>query len=501
MIPFGPWVPDMSKIGPEQLRVARNVIPRDAGTYSPWSGFTQWATNAMDARARGMFGARATDGSAYIFGGTAAKLWENHTGGTLADVTNVGGAYTTGDEQFWYFTQYGDTIIATNYADNIQSYVMGTSSNFADLAGSPPRAYYATTWRDFLVVAHTYDATDGERANRVWWSENGVITSWPTVGTAEAEAAESGLRDLPKGGRITGLAGATGGADGVVFTQETIYRADYIGPTETWQINDIENARGTNYPNAIVPFSNMIAYCSNEGLFVFDGTRSEPIGAHKIDKTFFRDFDSKYPERLYGAVDTVNKLVIWLYPRQTATIAGTPERALAWCYVDGRFSEIEIDAHTVASVYTPQVYLDDLDNFGNLDTLAFPLDSRVWRGGSPLLAFFDHNHKLMFPTGDTLEATLETGEVLNANGRRSFVGPIRVNVDAATGVSARVGTRDEQDKNDENITYSSYTTRGRDGRNAQRVVGRHVRFGVKIDAATTWDKATGIDVSLVDAGT
>ena len=99
-----------------------------------------------------------------LFAGGATKLFKfNPTTTGLADVSKVGGY--SGAER-WSFVQFGDTLLATNNNQIIQAWTIGTSTLFADLSATAPKAKYITVVRDFVVAAYI----DTE-ANKVNWSD------------------------------------------------------------------------------------------------------------------------------------------------------------------------------------------------------------------------------------------------------------------------------------------------------------------------------------------
>ena len=71
-----------------------------------------------------------------------------------------GGGYnnstTENARDFWSFCQFGNRVIATNFAYNIQSFVEGTSTAFADLVSL--KAKYVAVIRDFVFAGYTNES-------------------------------------------------------------------------------------------------------------------------------------------------------------------------------------------------------------------------------------------------------------------------------------------------------------------------------------------------------
>ena len=158
IIEYGEWAPDLPDPFQPGLTKAQNVIALDRG-YTYIRNQETASSNGLDARLRGAI--TTQNGSTIIdFLGNASKLYSHSTHtGALSDVSKVGGYSTS---LWWDFAQYGKYVIAVNGgtsgADNPQVWELGTSSAFADLGGSPPKAETIAVVRDFVVMGHTYDA-------------------------------------------------------------------------------------------------------------------------------------------------------------------------------------------------------------------------------------------------------------------------------------------------------------------------------------------------------
>lgn len=494
-IPFGEWLPDQPAVGHMQLRVARNIIARDNASYAPFAGFTPTFT-AFPGRCTGVAAVRQPDEIIALFAGTDTALFHTTTGPDWDDVSRLAGYGSLGGH--WRFANLNFRVFATNFVDEIQTWLIGTSTEFADLAVAAPKARYMNTWfPGFLVVGNTDDAVDGARPNRVWWPAFGDPTDWPVPGSADAQAKQSDFRDLHKGGAITGITGPVGGAAGAVFCREAIYRVDYEGPPTIFRIVDVETDRGTDAPNSIVSVGNAVFYLGNNGFYRFDGAGSVPIGTQKVDKTFWRTADGGFPDRVYGVSDPINKIVMWAYPENG--MAGTPSRIIAFNWDTGRWTEAMMNLDILSQFYTPSYTIDNIDSFGDLETITPDFDSRAWLGGSQSLVGVDASHRLGFFNGANLEATIETGDYAAENGRKTYIGRVRPYVDGGT-VTIRSGTRDEQDEDDQNIVYSDYVASENDGTHLIRTRGRYSRIGMKIAAGGEWDHANGVDVMGRDGG-
>ena len=131
-------------------------------TISGVGGMTQlngntYVITVIDANSFSLDGVNSTAYGTYTSGGSAA------TYKYLQDVSR-GTAYSATTQ--WRFAQFGKVLIAANGLDKLQSWTLGTSTGFADLAAAAPTAQFVTTVRDFVVAGKTTSY-----ANRVSWGQ------------------------------------------------------------------------------------------------------------------------------------------------------------------------------------------------------------------------------------------------------------------------------------------------------------------------------------------
>ena len=422
--------------------------------------------------------------SAYVSGGTAQHV-------------NV---YSVATDERWNFVQFGERIIAASIANNLQSYVMNSSSAFADLSGTAPKARYIARVRDqFVMVANTVDGTYGSVPQRVWWPAIGDPTTWPTPGTSTAAQVQSDYRDLlGDGGANQGIVGGLAGADIAVVQERAIWRGMYIGPPVIFSFTVVESARGTPAPGSIVSVGPVMFYLADDGFYSFDGMQSTPIGHQKVDKFFWSDVDQNYLYRITAAVDPLNKLIYWAYPGPQNS-GGTPNRVMIYNYGLNRWSHCDqysvelMVSRSLSTGYT----LDQLDPFGTLETLPFSLDSRVWTGGKLQLAAFDTSHKMGFFSGSTLGATLETSEGnMNDKGQAHVV-----RVWPMVDTSAATITVGRRNRIADAVTWGTPTAMtSSTGSCSLRSTATFHRARVSIPAGTVWTHAQGVQLDWRPSG-
>lgn len=485
-VPFGEWHPDISDYRNPGCTVANGVRPIVEG-YGPMPALTTVSSNAMDAQVRGGGVASDSAGNTFIYSGDAAKLY-SLVSNAFVDVSK-GGGYTGAEDSEWEFALFGSTMVATNFSDAVQGITLGASA-YSDLFTSTlkPKARHVDVVRDFLVLGNTNDSTDGAMPNRVWWSGiNDATDMDPDAQT------QSDYQDFPDGGWVQRVVG--GVEFGLVLQERQIQRMTYAGSPLVFRFDAIDRRRGTPIPNSVVSNGRMTFFISEEGFFVNDGQRSQPIGHGKVDKTFWAQFDTQYISRVSTAVDPVNKLIMWAFPG-TGNTAGAPNKIYFYNWADDRWSEADIDAHLLLRSLSQGYTLDGLDAVStDLDALGFSLDSRAWTGGEFTLAAFDQSDQYATFTGANVAATVETTE-FDVGGRRSLINNLRPLVDGGT-VTCAVASKPRL------LDTSTFGSAGSMNTNGDVPIlseGRYHKVRTSIAASGTWNKALGVDVKAAAVG-
>ena len=155
MIEFGELFADLpTYANPGAIKVD-GVIPAKVG-YRGFPNFAERSTNALGSTAVGLFTAFSSTGSTNYAGDTT-KLYQYDSSQAFNDKSKAGNysnSTTENDRDFWSFTQFGNRVIATNYADPIQYFDETSSSLFTDLI-STIHAKYLATVRDFVFAGYT----------------------------------------------------------------------------------------------------------------------------------------------------------------------------------------------------------------------------------------------------------------------------------------------------------------------------------------------------------
>ena len=406
---------------------ALNVIPR-SDSYGPLPSFSTQG-DAMAERVQGACIARGVGGQIAQFAGTATKLYRWDANGLAwTDVSSA--AYATPSDGHWSFCQFGDFVIADNGFDVPQVFAIGSSSVFADLAGSPPVFRSMATVRDFV-----FGGAEAGFSNRVRWSGFNDHTQW-----TQSQTTQSDLQDLPDGGKVMSI---IGGEYAIIIQERNIQRATYANLPLIWQFDKIAQGIGTPYENATTRYEDLIFFISADGFQMLSGGQQlTPIGKNVADKFFLNDVNSSFLDRVTNAVDPINKLVVWSYP-STASADGTPDKGLIYNWPDNKWARLEQPLEIIHSAVSQAGFtLDQLDVFGSLDSLSRSLDSAFWVGaGRPSLAGFSVDHKIGFFNGQFMAATVDTTELQPSPGYRSQINYLRPMIEGDPLPTIQIGHR------------------------------------------------------------
>jgi hypothetical protein len=470
-INFTEWLPDQPGVA-GVMTEAKNVYPVANG-YSALP-LEANLSNAASENLNNIFAAKKNSLS-FLFASGATKLFKfNPADNDLDDVSKVGGYSTASGERF-YFTQFGNVVIAANGANKLQGWTLGTSTAFADLAAAAPTARYATVVRDFVVAAN-----ESSNPNRVYWSDINDETDW-TSGTG----SQSDTQDIADGGDVMGI---TGGEFGLILMERSIVRMSYIGSPFFFQFDSIARGLGCITPNSVGQYASVTYFLSDDGFYSCDGQAVKPIGSEKVDKFFFNDVNLNKLSEMSVAVDPLKKLVIWNYTDNFAT-----KKQLIFNITLGRWSYAETTANFINNVYTPSTSLEALDLFGTMDSLGISLDSRQWAGGALLLAGVTTNKAISF-TGSRKTASLITGDfaVTNAQSLVTLAKPIIDGGSGTVAIASRLNL-------DDSLTFSTAVAADAENRVGLRSSGRYHR--IKTVPTGTWNFALAVDVDIAQQGT
>lgn len=491
-VPLADWTPDAAPFGTSGMQAAKNTYPRSDGADGPLKAQFN-VSDALATQCKGAIATRATDGTTFFAAGTTTKLyvlsgasWTDKSGAATFAVPSTG---------HWQFAQFGDRLLATNFADEIQSWTIGGAGNFATLNAAAPLAkYIATVEPGFVVLGHYSDRSVVPTG--LWWGAINDATSWPTPGTAAAQAAQSDNQQLASATGVTGIVPAIGGAQAVVFCADAIYRMEYVGGLIIFQIRPQEQGRGCIAPNSLARVGARAFFLSEDGFCVFDGVEVRRIGFGRVDRFFWATVDQAQLERVYAAVDFDKDCIVWAFPDSGAS-SGNPNRWLVYNYLTDRWrygDDADLTITYMLPARTAGYTVETADTLvTNADAnTTITVDSPVWAGGRRFFGGFSSTHRLVSFEGATLAARLETADA-SMDGRRVFVSGVRPNTDAAS-YTAGIGYRDLLSAA---VSYTTPTLRSSaTGICPQRLSTRFARARIDMAAGDTWTYLSGAEVDF-----
>jgi len=484
-VPFGEWLPDQ----PEHLNPGANVATNvyyALNSYKRFPSLVNYSSNNISADSRGAGSFRDNAGNVYNFVAKNTDIYQLDGG----SFTSRKGSLTGGNTDYFTFTQFGNYVIASNGVDAPQYYLMGTSTNFANLSaiatsGTVPTFRVSGVIRDFLVTGN-----QSSNQNRIQWSGINDITTWQS-GTKQADQ-----QDLPgSGGEIVHI---TSGEIGYVFRQNQIIRMDYVGGATVFRLSVISPNRGAVYGRTVCQDNRRVFFYADDGFFEINGDNVISIGAEKVNRFFDIDLNKGFSDRICAAVDPFNQLALWLYPsaNNTSNTTGICDRILIYNYATKKWSLAEANASTIFSQFVGAYTVELMDLISqNLDQINISLDTDFWSGGQLFLGAIDSDYKAAIFSGTANEGEIETSEVELFPGFRSSIQSIRPIVDAEATVTIKT-----RDRLADNVTTSSEISMNNTGINPVRQSGRYVKINIKTPSGVVWNHAQGIDLIASKSG-
>jgi hypothetical protein len=464
--------------------VATNVY-HALGSYKRFPSLVSYSgssTTAKDARGAGSF--RDNSNAVFNFVATNTNLYQLASG----VFTSRKASLTGESDDFWTFTQFGEYVIASNGVDAVQYYLMGTSTNFADLtaiqtAGTCPVFRVSGVIRDFLVVGNIVGAT-----NRIQWSGINDISVWT--------GKQSDYQDLPgSGGKVVAV---TSGEVGYVFRQNQIIRMDYVGGATVFRLSVISPNRGAMYGKTVTQDNRRVFFYADDGFYEIQGDNVQGIGVEKVNRFFDLDLNKAFSDRIVAATDPFNTLAMWLYPsvNNTANTTGICDRLIIYNYSTQKWSLAKVNASQIFSQFLGAYTVELMDIISeNLENINASLDTDYWSGGQMFLGGIDSTFKAAIFSGTSNECEIETAEIEGFPGARTNITGVRPIVDAAATVTVKT-----REKLSDDVTESSSSSMVTSGINPVRQSGRYIRANIKIASGTTFNHAQGIDLVASKAG-
>ena len=447
VVPFAEYRPDSSDINAEHTQVLSNVIPRSDG-YGPFPGLEAFS-GALGDTCRGFFCAYRTDGSVLIFAATASKIYTlNSTYQGWTDVSKNGGLYTDcPTDGHWSFAQFNNFVIAVQRNCSPQVFNITSSTEFADLAGSPPMAGGVAIVNRFVVL---FDLAD--YPYRIQWSGLNATTTW-TSGTNYSD-----FQDMSDGGRVRGVAG---GEFGLILQEQVTRRMIYQpGSSVVFTIEKIENSRGILAQYSLCQASNRIFYLSPAGFAEATGDGAiSPIGAERVDRTILGDgntagdLDTNELQMCLAAPDPARNIVLFVYKSRTGN-DGQFDKGLVYNYLLKRWAPVEFSGEFIGPTARPGTTLESLDYITDYEAITNAADNG---SGGIRITVADAT---AWVTGDVLAIQDVTGTTeANGNWTITYVDDQNIDLDGSTFTNAYTGGGIVGGSMDElTVSFDDYTS-------------------------------------------
>jgi len=547
-IKFGPWRPDQIGVNSQFMRNVNNCTPADEGFDAIGKLFPQ--TDALPDEPNGAAAIIDETGNGFFTAGTKTDLYRL-VDGAWVEVTRGSGDYTLQTLDKWRFAGYNQDIFATSFAEPLQQYTIGTSTEYDDAVateGAIPQAKYIANFGPFLVLGNINTVANGARLVR--WSAINDPLGW-----LDGEN-QAGFQGFTEGGPVTGL---VSGEIGFVLLQDKVWQFTYQpGSPLVFQIDEIENQRGCVAPDSLVHTGRLTFFYSYEGFLELQPGATQNIGSEKINEWFSDNVRPDQVTFIKGAADPLNTRVFWAFvsnnnaglipdkiiiydwQHKEWSKAGIVVKEVVSTIAQGRTldslddldpilaGKTDSGSWTDATAYTTDEYVvDDSSTYlcisnhtsdsttkpgytaqgvdwetvwvdaGNLDALPASLDSPQWTGGSKFISVFDQDNRLSTLTGETLEAVFETNDIsFNVEGR-AFVGHMVPKANEATNVFGQACVREQLTGS---VDLGEENSLEFDGTIPIHKSGKFIRTKLRIPEGAEFTRVSGFDLELEKDG-
>lgn len=240
-------------------------------------------------------------------GSNRGKLYEVSTTDWTDVTRGSGGDYTATADVRWTFAEYNDRVFAAQKSVTIQG---STGGEFTAVAGGAPAAAVVVNVLDFVMAFNTNEATYGDSPNRWWCCAAGDPDSW--TANIATQATTGLLTDSP--GRV--IAASRLGSNVVAYKNTSMYFGQYVNAPAVWGWRLVPGeGLGTWSPYSLVDVEGVgHLFIGYNNIFIFDGSRAQPIGDNRVAEYFFDDLDYAKAQLIVGFHDQPRFNVYWWYP-------------------------------------------------------------------------------------------------------------------------------------------------------------------------------------------
>ena len=399
MTPFQGFMPDADPTTPGVITDVTNMVPTIRGSYVGASSGADVGMDALAAAALSAVVVTNLTGTNRLFAGTTTKLYEKSV--TAWDDVSRVAAYGATTTNPWRFAQFGNTTLAVNKTDQIQSISSGT--DFANLTA--PSASLMCVNKGFVIVADTNNggaaATYGDSPDRWWCSAYMDETDWVISVTTQCTTGR--IVDTP--GAIKALRAL--GDYVIAYKATSLYVGSYQDAPTVWAFDLVSSEVGCSSQEAIVEVNNSHYFVGDDDFYRYaPGNLPQAVGA-PVKEWFFSRCDPAYKGRIRAAHDRVNALIYWFYPPIGSS--GSLTACVVYNYQSNRWGVADKSIECVTE-YVSGGYTYASLPFGTYDTWPeIPYDSPFWDANSKYVAYVGTDHKIYSMTAASSSSSLTTG--------------------------------------------------------------------------------------------
>lgn len=383
-IPAGAWRPDEKALRNPGLRRAYGVLPFGDSSYLVAPGFTRGNSSLLAGdHPLGSFIHTNLNGDFFYYG-DSAQLYEINML-PMSETPRGSGVYDfggIGSGDMWWFTAYGDNVVATNFYDPVQ-YVSSPPGPFSAMITSTfkPQFRFSFPLRQnlfgcYCFLPSTYDGlAAGTHEWLVVWSQNDNLR---VFGSESVDPSQVGAGYQPLGNDLGPITAAFGAGEyGLIFQKGGITRVE--GPP--YEFRTIDRDDSSYYPYSVQTYRGDVYFWGNGGPAVLrggeggavplvDGVALRTLAAAAETSDAFSEIERELSEdnarAISCAVDRVNGIIRWsILPKTTSyivtSVASTPVRAsgavLDYHVASGRFSISPLSPSPTANAVSQAFFL------------------------------------------------------------------------------------------------------------------------------------------------
>jgi hypothetical protein len=397
MQPLLGFTPDADPTTPGVITACVNFIPYENGMKAAPTGSTPASTPALAATCVGAVVVTKLDDTRRIFAGTATKLYEL-SAGSWADVST--GTYTGGSDSVWSYAQFGNSTLAANLADTIQR--SNGSGIFAPIA-SAPKAKIIFSVNSFVMAMNTNDGAIKQNG----WHCCATYDDTDWVASTTTLCAKGQLVSSP--GQIT--AGGKLGDYAIAYKEKAIHIGQFVGAPSVWDWQQVPGGdAGCIGQDAWCDIGGAHFIVGQDNLWLFDGSRPQPIGVGQLRQWFFDNSNPAYRYKTRCIFDRQKNVVWSFYCSLNST---TLDSAIVYHVQTKQWGTVTLNVECALNYISAGATIDGLTSYSaTIDGLSsYSFDSQYWLSGGRALTVFNTSHQLQLMTGNNVTSGFTTGDV------------------------------------------------------------------------------------------